>query len=529
MRGSTLGSAVLSLAIAGCASAPKHGLCGTPTPEEAAAWQNPSLKPKEDNPFLQPSPLLLGMPPFDQIKDASYRPAFEAGMAEQRREITAIADSADAASFENTIVALERSGRILYRVSNVFFNLQGANTDPELDAIATEIAPQLSEHSDAILLDPKLFARVKALHDARDALKLDPESAQLLQRTYLSFVRAGANCSPVGKDLLRQINGQLSSLATQFQQNVLKATKDAAVSIDDVAELAGLSEPQLSAAATAAKTRGLSGKWLIPLQNTTIQPPLAQLQNRALRERIYRASIARASSGDTNNIGVVARIVALRAERAVLLGYPNHAAWVLADETAGTTSAVNKMLSELVPPAVANAKKEAADIQALIDKQAQAKHEQSFKLEPWDWAFYSEQVRKARYAYDESETKPYFELNQVLQGGVFYAATQLYGVTFKELHDLPVYRPEVRSFEVFDADGSPLGLFIADYYARDNKNGGAWENQYLDQSRLFGTRAVVANHLNIPKPAEGQPTLLTFDEVTTLFHEFGHALHALLS
>jgi peptidyl-dipeptidase Dcp len=504
-------------------------LCGTPTPDEVLHAPYASDEEAELNPFLRPSPLLLGMPQFARINDDSYEPAFERGMLEQRYEVRLIADSAEAPSFENTIVALERSGRTLYRVSNVFFNLQGANTDPALDAIATEIAPKLSEHSDGILLDPKLFSRVKALHDVRDTLPLDPESAQLLERTYLSFVRAGANCSPADKAFLRQLNRELSSLSTQFQQNVLKATKDGAVSVDDVAELAGFSEQQISAAATAAKTRGLSGKWLIPLQNTTIQPPLAQLQNRALRERIYRASIARGNGGDTDNIGVVARIVALRAERAGLLGYPNYAAWVLEDETAGTTSAVNKMLSELVPPAIANAKKEAADIQALIDKQAKAKHEKSFKLEPWDWAFYSEQVRKARYAYDESETKPYFELNQVLQGGVFYAATQLYGVTFKELHGLPVYRPEVRTFEVFDADGSALGLFIADYYARDNKNGGAWENQYVDQSRLLGTKAVVANHLNIPKPAEGQPTLLTFDEVTTMFHEFGHALHALLS
>ena len=521
--------AALCFVFAGCAAAPLHQVCGTPTPEEAAAMERGSLTPKLANPFLQPSPLLFEMPQFDQISDASYRPAFEAGMAEQRQEIAAIAGSADAPSFENTIVAIERSGRILYRVSNVFFNLQGANTDAELDAIATEVAPKLSEHWDAIWLDAKLYARVKTLYDVRDSMQLDPESAQLLSRTYLSFVRAGANCSAADKELLRQINGELASLSTQFQQNVLQATKNGAVSVADVAELAGFSEPQISAAASAAKARGLSGKWLIPLQNTTIQPPLAELQNRALRERMYRASIARANGGEADNTGLVAKIVALRARRAKLLGYPSYAAWVLEDETAGTTSAVNSMLSELGPPAIANAKREAADIQALIDKQAKAKHEPSFKLEPWDWAFYAEQVRKARFAYDESETKPYFELNQVLLGGVFYAATQLYGVTFKELHNLPVYRPDVRTFEVFDGDGAALGLFIADYYARDNKNGGAWENQYVDQSLLLRTKPVVANHLNIPKPADGQPTLLTFDEVTTLFHEFGHAMHALLS
>jgi peptidyl-dipeptidase Dcp len=528
MRQAFLAAPALVFAL-GCGASPKHGVCGTPLPSELDGGPAALSPVGAVNPFLQPSSLLLGMPPFDRINDGSYRPAFDAGMAEQRREIASIASSTAPPSFENTIVAMERSGRILYRVANVFFNLQGANTDAELDAIATEVAPKLSEHTDAILLDPKLFARVKALYDARAGLQLDSESAQLLSRTYRSFVRAGANGSPASKEMLRQINGQLSSSTTQFQQNVLKATKDGAVPVDDVAELAGFSEPQISAAATAAKARGLTEKWLITLQNTTIQPPLAQLQNRALRERIYRASIARANGGDADNLRIVAKIAALRAQRAQLLGYPSYAAWVLEDETAGTTGAVNDMLRSLVPPAIANAKREAAEIQQLIDKQAKAKHEASFKLEPWDWAFYSEQVKKARFAYDESEIKPYFELNQVLQNGVFYAARELYGVTFKELHDLPVYRPEVRTFEVFDVDGSPLGLFIADYYARDNKNGGAWENQYVDQSKLLGTKAVVGNHLNIPKPADGQPTLLTFDEVTTLFHELGHALHALFS
>jgi peptidyl-dipeptidase Dcp len=450
-------------------------------------------------------------------------------MAEQRKEVDAIANNAEAPTFENTIVALERSGRILYRTSATFFNLQSANTDPELDAIETEVAPKLSAHQDAIYLDPKLFARVKALHDSRAVLHLDPESAQLLSRTYIQFVRAGANVSDIDKARLRQINAELSSLTTQFQQNVLKNAKNGAVLVDDVNELDGFSAEQVGAAATAASKRGLAGKWLIPLQNTTIQPPLAQLKNRTLRERIYRASIARGIGGEADNTSVVSKIVRLRAEHAHLLGYPNHAAQVLEDETAGTPVAVNKLLGELAPPAIANAKKEAADIQALIDEQAKAAHTKPFKLEPWDWAFYSEQVRQARYAYDETQTKPYFELNRVLQDGVFFAATKLYGVTFKELHGLPVYQPDVRVWEVFDADGSSLGLFLGDYYARDNKQGGAWESQYMDQSKLFGTKPVAANHLNIPKPAEGQPTLLTFDEVTTLFHEFGHAMHGLLS
>jgi peptidyl-dipeptidase Dcp len=528
MAGTSL--AALGIALASCAGA-------APKASTPSAPERPTVLPERvkltpaatPNPFLQPSTLPYQIPPFDQITDASYRPAFEAGMAEQRREMAAVANRAEPPSFVNTILAIERSGRILYRVASVFFNLQAANTNPELDAIETEVAPKLSAHQDAIVLDPKLFARVKALYEGRAALNLDPESAQLLSRTYLWFVRAGANASDADKARLREINAQLSSLTTQFQQNVLKATKSGAVQVADVRELAGLSAAEIGAAAQAAASRGLTGKWLIPLQNTTLQPRLAQLENRALRERIYRASSARANGGDADNTAVVSKIVRLRAERAQVLGFSSYAASALQDETAGTTAAVNQMLAQLAPPAIANAKQEAAQIQALIDAQAKAKHEQSFKLEPWDWAFYSEQVRKARYAYDESQTKPYFELNQVLQEGVFYAATQLYGLTFKERHDLPVYQADVRTFEVFDADGSALGLFLADYYARENKQGGAWEMQYVDQSKLFGTRPVAANHLNIPKPAAGQPTLLTFDEVTTLFHEFGHALHALLS
>ena len=518
----------LALVLTACVSSPQKPEAKIPsaaTPAPAAV----SAPPPVANPFLLPSSLPYEMPPFDEITDASYRPAFEAGMAEQRAQIAAIANDAAAPSFENTIVALERSGRILYRVSSVFFNLQGANTNDELDAIARDMAPKLSEHQDAIFLDAKLFARVKALYDGRAALHLDSESAQLLARTHMQFVRAGANASEAGKVRLRQINAQLSSLTTQFQQNVRQSTQTGAVVVDSAAELDGFSAEQIGAAAAAAQARKLTGKWLIPLQNTTIQPPLAQLKNRALRERIYRASVARSNGGAGDNNPLILQIVRLRAERAKVLGYPDYAAYVLEDETASTPSAVNKLLGDLAPPAIAKAKREAADLQALIDQQAKAQHTPPFKLEAWDWAFYAEQLRQARYAYDEAQVKPYFELNRVLIDGVFYAATQFYGITFKERHDLPHYHPDVRAFEVFDHDGSPLALFFCDYYARDNKQGGAWMNAYLDQSRLLGTKPVIANHLNIPKPAEGQPTLLTFDEVTTLFHEFGHALHGLFS
>jgi len=520
--------AALGLVLTGCVSAPQKPEAKVP-PASTPASSASAPASTEENPFLRPSSLPYQMPPFDRIMDASYRPAFEAGMAEQRAEVAAIAGNPSAPTFDNTIVALERSGRILYRVSNVFFNLQGANTNDELDAIALELAPKLSEHQDAIFLDPKLFARVKALYDARQALQLDPESAQLLLRTHLQFVRAGANCSDADKARLRQINGQLSSLTTQFQQNVRQSTQIGAVVVDSAADLDGLSQEQIGAARSAAEARKLTGKWLITLQNTTTQPPLAQLKNRALRERIYRASIARSNGGAADNTPLILKIVGLRAERARLLGYADYAAYVLEDETASTPSAVNKLLGELAPPAIAKAKREARDLQALIDQQAKAHHTQPFELQAWDWAFYAEQLRQARYAYDEAQVKPYFELNRVLLDGVFYAATQFYGITFKERHDLPLYRKDVRAFEVLDHDGSPLALFFCDYYARDNKQGGAWMNAYADQSTLLGTKPVVANHLNIPKPAEGQPTLLTFDEVTTLFHEFGHALHGLFS
>ena len=482
-----------------------------------------------DNPFAQPSSLPFHLPPFDRIKEADFRPAFEAGMAEQRKEIEAVDHDPALPNFENTIVALEKSGRLLDRVQSVFNNLNGSNTNPEMQKIESEMAPKLSAHRDSLLLDPVLFARVDSLYQKRADLKLDPESMQLLERCHTRFVRAGAKLAEPDKARLRQLNEQIASLTTKFQQNLLKATKDSAVVVDNVSDLDGLSREQIGAAAEAAKARKLDGKWVITLRNTTIQPVLADLRNRALREKIYHASIGRGQGGEADNTAVVARIVKLRAEKATLLGYPDFAAYALADETAGTPAAVNQMLARLVPPALANARKEAADNQKLIDEQAATAHSKPFPLQPWDWAFYAEQVRKARFGFDQSEVKPYFELNRVLQDGVFYAAHELYGLDFKERHDLPMYRSDVRVFEVFNADGSPLGLFLADYFARDNKGGGAWMSNYVGQSRLLGLKPVVVNNLNIAKPPEGQPALLTFDEVRIMFHEFGHALHGLLS
>jgi peptidyl-dipeptidase Dcp len=482
-----------------------------------------------DNPFAKPSTLPYEFPPFDRIKDADFRPAFEAGFAEQRKEIEAIDNNAEPPTFENTLVALEKSGQLLDRVSSVFYNLNSSHTNPEILKIASEIAPKRAAHQDAIMLDTVLFKRIDAVYQKRAALNLDPESMQLLERTYTEFVRAGAKLSEPDKAKLKQLNEQLATLTNQFQQNVLKGTKESAVVVDNEKDLAGLSPEQIGAAAEAAKARKLEGKWIIALQNTTIQPALAELENRELREKIYKASISRNDGGPYDNKPIIAQIVKLRAEKAKLLGYPTYAAYGLADETAGTPEAVNKMLAGLVPPALANAKKEAADIQKLIDQQAIASKAKPFNLQPWDWAFYEEQVRKARFGFDQSEVKPYFELNRVMQDGLFYAAHELYGLTFKERKDLPVYNPDVRVFEVFNADGSPLALYLADYYERDSKRGGAWMSNYVGQSKLLGTKPVIVNNLNVPKPTEGQPTLLTFDEVTTMFHEFGHALHGMFS
>ncbi len=482
-----------------------------------------------DNPFAQPSTLPFQLPPFDRIHDSDYLPAFEAGMAAQLREVAAIAHNPRPATFEDTIVALERSGQLLDRVETTFSNLNACNTDARMQQIDTETAPQLTAHRDAIHLNPALWARIEQLYRERARLSLDPESLQLLRRYHTLFVRAGARLSPPQQAQLRELNKQISSLMTRFKQNVLKATADGAVVVDNVAELEGLSPEQIGAAAEAAASRGLNGKWLITLQNTTNQPVLAQLRNRALRERIYRASISRATGGATDNTVVIAQLVRLRAERAALLGYATHAAYQLEDESAGTPEAVHDMIGQVAPAALARARAEGADIQQLIDAQAKAAGTAAFTLEPWDWSFYADQVRKARYAFDQASVAPYFELDHVLKDGVFYAAHELYGLTFEERHDLPVYQQDVRVFEVSDADGKPLALFLADYFARDNKQGGAWMTAYVEQSQLLHQRPVVANHLNIPKPQAGQPVLLTFDEVTTMFHEFGHALHGMLS
>ena len=478
-----------------------------------------------DNPLLKESALPYHYPPFDKIKDAHFVPAIEAGMREQLKEVDLVANNSEKPTFENTVVALERTGRLLDRAEQTFSNLNACNTNPTLQKIEKEMAPKLSAHRDAIHLNGKLFARIQQLYDSRDKLGLDPESAYLLERYYKDFVRAGAKLSDPDKEKLKKINAELATLQTQFEQNVLKEKNASSVVVDRKEELAGLSDSQMATVTNAAKAEHKDGKFVIQMQNTTGQPLLGSLQNRQLRERIMRTSLGRNSKGgefDTRN--VVLRTAQLRAERAKLLGYENHAAYQLEDQTAKDVPTVNKLLGELAPPAVANAKREAGEMQKIVDQE-----NGGFQIAAWDWDFYSEKVRKARYAFDESELRPYYELNHVIIDGVFFAAGKLYGLTFKERHDLPVYLPEVRVFEVYDRDGKPLALFLGDYYARPSKRGGAWMNAYVEQSDLFATKPVVANHLNIPKPPPGEPTLLTHDEVRTAFHEFGHALHGMFS
>lgn len=485
----------------------------------------PSTESNESNPFYDESTLYFKLPPFDQIKDTDYAPAFERGIAEQQAEIEAIANQADAPTLENTLIAMERSGQILQRVSTVFFGMTSAHTNDSLEAIRSDMAPKLSAHRDQILLNSKLFERVQTLYEQRNNLDIDAESRRLIERNYSDFVRAGAQLSNDQKEHLKALNSKLAELQTTFSQNVLKEVNALAVVVDTREELAGLSGNAIAAAGEEANSRGLEGKYVLTLRNTSGQPPQSSLENRALRERIHKISLSRGSrGGEFDNRAVLTKVIKLRAERAQLLGYPNHAAYRLEDQTARTTEAVNQRLADLAPAAVANAQREAKDMQEMITADGH-----NFELAAWDWAYYAEKVRTARYDYDESQLRPYFEMDNVLQKGVFYAAERLYGLTFKERTDLPVYHPDVRVFEVFDADGTTLALFLGDFYARSSKRGGAWMNSYVDQSRLFNNKPVVANHQNITKPPEGEPTLMTFDEVTSMFHEFGHALHGMLS
>jgi peptidyl-dipeptidase Dcp len=491
----------------------------------AAALPAAEPAPMPANPLLTESTLPLHYPRFDLLKDEHFAPAFEQGMAEHLREIEAIANNPEKPTFDNTVVAMERAGRLLSRTNTIFGNLTSCNTNPELQKLQRALAPKLAAHNDAIRLNPALFARIDALYAARDTLGLDAESQHLLWRYHRDFVRAGAKLAAPDKEKLKAMNTELATLQTKFTQDTLKEVAASAVCFDTREELAGLSEAEIKAAADTAAKDGKPGKFEIRLQNTTGQPVLARLTHRAAREKIMAASLARGSrGGEFDTRATIARIATLRAERAALLGYPSFAAFALDEQTAGNVETVNKLLAQLGPPAVANARREAADMQALID----AEHG-GFQLAAWDWDLYAEKVRQARYAFDESQLRPYFELNRVYLDGVFFAAGKLYGLTFKERHDLPVYEPTVRTFDVFDADGSQLAIFLLDVYARPNKNGGAWMNAYVSQSLLLDRQPVIANHLNLTRPPAGEPTLLTADEVKTAFHEFGHALHGMFS
>ncbi|NII11406.1 peptidyl-dipeptidase Dcp [Oleiagrimonas sp. C23AA] len=519
----TLSMAVAAtFALAACShSSPENKSAPAPQASAPATAASSADAAKQANPFFQASTLPFHAPPFDRIKDSDFQPAIEKGMAEQMDEVNKIANNPADPTFDNTIVAMEKSGQLLNRVSMVFDALTSANTDDTLQKVQEEEAPKLAAHHDAIYLNAKLFNRVKTLYTKRDSLKLDPEQSKLLTVYYNDFVHAGAKLSDADKSKMRDINKQLSTLTTQFTNKLLAGTKAAALVVDDKSKLAGLSDNEIQAAAQAAKDRGLDGKWVLPLQNTTQQPALAELSNRDVRHELFEHSWTRTEQGGANDTrDTISQIAKLRAEKAALLGYPNFAAYKLYNQMAKTPKTVEDFMDKLVPAATAKARDEAKEIQAEINKSG--KH---FKLQPWDWEYYAEKVRKAKYDLNEDQIKPYFELNNVLKNGVFYAAHELYGLTFKERKDIPVYNPDVRVFEVFDKDGSPLGLFYCDYFKRDNKAGGAWMSNFVGQSKLLGTKPVIYNVANFTKPAPGQPALLTFDDVTTMFHEFGHALH----
>ena len=476
------------------------------------------------NPFYSPSTLPFHAPPFDRITDEDYQPAIEAGMAQELEEMQAIANNPDPPTFENTLVAMERAGQLLQRALNAFGAVTGANIDPQLEKVRAEEAPKLAAHQDAIFLNARLFGRVAEVYNQRESLGLDAESLRLVEVVYDRFVRAGAKLSESDKAELKKLNEQISTLANDFSTRLLAATKAGAYITTDRAALAGLSDAEIGAAEQDARSRKQDG-YLLPLQNTTQQPDLDSLSVRATREAIFQDSWKRAERGDANDTrDIIARIAQLRARRAQLLGFPNHAAWKLGDQMAKTPETALKFMDALVPGTTAKAAREAKDIQDMIDAQ-----KGGFSLEPWDWNFYSEQVRKAKYDLNEAELRPYFELNNVLQNGVFYAANRLYGLTFKERKDIPVYQPDVRVFEVFDADGKPLALFYCDYFKRDNKSGGAWMDTFVNESTLLDMKPVVFNVANLPKPAPGEPALISFTDVTTMFHEFGHALNGMFA
>lgn len=476
------------------------------------------------NPLAKASTLPFQAPVFDVLKNADFKPAILAGMADQLTEIEAIVDDHEAPSFENTIVTLEMSGRNLARAMSIFSNLTSSATNDELQATKAELMPQLAAHNDAINLNEALFRRVKAVHDGIAGSRLDPVQKRLVQRYYTRFVRAGALLDHGGKEQLKKLNEEEANLNTRFQDNILKARSAAVITVDHEQQLSGLSKEDIATAAAAARAKKMEGKWMIELTNTTGQPILASLKDRSLRERIFRASSTRNTTGETDNRPIVARLAQLRAQKAHLLGFPNWASYVMDDQMAKTPAAALELLAGLAPNALRNAKAEATALRTLADQQGN-----THPIEAWDWDYFSERLRLAEYELDEAVLKPYFEFDSVLVNGVLFAAEKLYGLTFKERNDLPVYHPDVRVFDIIDTGGTVIGLFYGDYFARENKSGGAWMSSFVDQSSLLQQQPVITQNCNYTKPAPGQPCLLSFDDVTTLFHEFGHALHGMLS
>lgn len=480
----------------------------------------------DDNPFFTESTLPLQAPDFDEIRMDDYMPAFEEGMNQQLQEVDAIVDNYSEPTFENTIEALERSGQLLTRVQRVFYNMSSAHTNDDIQMLQAELAPRLANHSDNILLNRALFERVETLYENREDLELDQESLKLLEEQHLSFVRAGARLSEEEQERIREINGELSSLTTEFQERLLAMTHERAVHVENEEELQGLGEERIAAAREAAQERGYNSGYLLTITNTTRQPILSSLENRDLRQRVWEASAYRGigEGGGVDSRGLILDMVSLRAEKAELLGYENWASYALEQQTAGDPEAALAMINDLIPPVKANTEREAEQIREMM-----AEDGVDDELQPWDWEYYAERVRQARYEFNEDEVRNYFELDTVIQNGVFYTMNQLYGITFEEREDLPVYHPDVRTFDVFDEDGTQLGLFYLDLFERSSKRGGAWMSSFVVQNHMLEQKPVVLNVLNIPKPASGEPALISFDNVTTLFHEMGHAVHGLFS
>ncbi|PWN60517.1 M3 family metallopeptidase [Chryseobacterium viscerum] len=473
------------------------------------------------NPFMKKSKLQYEAPEFDKIKNEHFKPAFNYGLKLHEAEIIKIANNPASPTFENTIVALEKSGEILRRAQIVFSNLTSANTNPTLQALDEEYAPIFAAHSDKLYLNENLYKRIQSIKEDG----LDPESKRLVQYYKQNFEIAGANLSAADKEKLKQLNQELASLSTQYSNKLLEARKQGGVFFSDAKELDGLSADEIAAAAADAKTAGQPGKYLLALQNTTQQPLLQNLKNRATREKLFKASWTRAEKGDaTDTRSTIEKLAKLRLSKAQILGKKNFAEWKLQDQMAKTPEAATNLMNQIATPAVETARREAKDIQDLIDQQ-----KGGFKVEPWDWNFYAEQVRKAKFDLDESEIKPYFEITTVLEKGVFFAAEKFYGLTFKKRTDLPVYHPDVVTYEVFDHDGKSIAIYYLDFYTRDSKNGGAWMSNFVEQSYLLGTKPVIVNCYNYQKPAPGKPSLISYDDVSTIFHEFGHSIHGMFA